>query len=197
MDPGAKSMTESESLSIITGMINKAQNRFNETGTLYLLWGWVIFICCACQFIMQYFLNYENAYRVWFLTWLAVIYQIIYLVRKQRKATVKTYTDDIVGYVWMAFGICMFIVCFILLKQKAFTSINPVILVMYSIPTFLSGKILKFPPLAIGGYCCAALAMASPFIPFEFHQLLIAAAVVLAWIIPGYLLRAKFKKEQT
>jgi len=38
-----------EALQLIESMINKAQNRFGENGTLYLLWGWVLF-----PFALQY-----------------------------------------------------------------------------------------------------------------------------------------------
>src|SRR5205085_5729283 len=128
-------MTEEESLSIITGMINRAKNRFSETGTLYLLWGWVIFICCMTQFIMLHFFNNDDAYYIWYLTWLAVIYQMYYLARKKRKETVKTYTDEIIGFVWLTFMICAFLIVYILIRKNAISAINPCILVLYGIPT--------------------------------------------------------------
>jgi hypothetical protein len=68
-------------------------------------------------------------------------------------------------------------------------------LVLYGIPTFLSGVILKFKPLSTGGFICWFLAVAAMFIPYEYQLLLLALAVACAWIIPGYLLRSKFKKE--
>jgi hypothetical protein len=34
-------MSETESLRLISSMINKAKNDFSESGTLYLLWGWL------------------------------------------------------------------------------------------------------------------------------------------------------------
>ncbi len=66
---------------------------------------------------------------------------------------------------------------------------------MYGMPTVLSGVILKFNPLKVGGICCWVLAILSTLVMYEFQLLLIALAVVAAWIIPGYLLKAKFKKE--
>jgi len=195
MNENEKQMSEAESLSIISGMINRAKNRFSETGTLYLLWGWVILVCCVAQFVLLQYFNYQKGYQVWFLTWLAVIYQFIYLAKRKNREKVKTYTDEIIGFVWLTFMICGFIMVFILIKQKAYENINPLILVLYGMPTFLSGIILKFRSLIIGGICCWLLALASPFVPFEYHLLLLACAVIAAWIIPGYLLRAKFKKE--
>ena len=40
-----RTLSEKESMELITSMINKARNRFNETGIIYLVYGWVIFIC--------------------------------------------------------------------------------------------------------------------------------------------------------
>ena len=188
-------MTESESLAIITGMINRAKNRFSETGTLYLLWGWMIFICCITQFILLSFFNNSHSYYIWYVTWIAVVYQVYYVVKKKRTQKVRTYTDEIVGFVWLTFVICAFIIVYVLIKNDALTAINPCVLVLYGIPTFLSGVILKFKPLSTGGFICWFLAVAAMFTPYEYQLLLLALAVACAWIIPGYLLRSKFKKE--
>lgn len=186
---------EKNSLLLIESMINKAKNNFSESGTLYLLWGFVVLICSLVQFIAIYFYSYQHAYYIWFLTWLVVIYQMIFLSRKSKKETAKTYTADILKYVWICFVSCMFILIFILLSQQAYKSVNPAILVLYGMPTFLSGIILKFKPLVAGGLICWLLAMGSVFIPYDFQILFICAAVIAAWIVPGILLRRKFIKQ--
>jgi uncharacterized membrane protein HdeD (DUF308 family) len=188
-------MTEAQSLEIITGMINRAKNRFSETGTLYLLWGWMIFICCVTQFVLLFFFNNSQAYYIWCVTWIAVIYQVYYVLKRKRTQKVRTYTDEIVGFVWLTFVICAFLIIYILLKHRAFIAINPSVLVLYGIPTFLSGIILKFKPLTVGGFICWLLAVVAMFASYEYQLLLLALAVGCAWIIPGYLLRSKFKKE--
>jgi len=188
-------MSETESLAIISGMINRAKNRFSETGHLYLLWGFVIFICCITQFIMLYFFKNENAYYVWYSTWLVVIYQFYYLIKKRKNETVRTYTDEIVGFVWLTFVICSFILVYILIKNSALHAINACVLVMYGMPTFLSGVVLRFKALKIGGFVCWMLAIAAMFTTYQYQLLLLATAVVAAWIIPGSLLRSKYKKE--
>ena len=195
MNENEKQMTEAESLSIISGMINRAKNRFSETGTLYLLWGWVILFCCLTQFVSLLFFKSEMGDRVWILTWVAVIYQFFYLAKRKKREKVKTYTDEIISFVWITFVSCGFVLVYVLLFQKAYRSINPAILVLYGMPTFLSGIILKFRPLIIGGICCWLLALISPFVTPVYHLLLLSSAVIVAWIIPGYLLRAKYKKQ--
>lgn len=188
-------MSREESLSLISGMINNAKNRFSETGHLYLLWGFVIFTCCITQFIMLYFFKDNRAYYVWYSTWVVVIYQFYYLFKKRKSEKVKTYTDEIVNYVWLTFVICSFILVYILIKHNTLHAINACVLVMYGMPTFLSGVILRFKALRIGGIICWLLAIGAMFTTYQFQLLLLACAVIAAWIIPGYLLRAKFKKE--
>lgn len=187
-------MSEKESMDLIASMINKAKNKVSETGTLYLLWGWLILICCLVQFAGIYF-NYPNAYYIWFSTWALLIYQVVFLAKKKKQSKVKTYTDEINMFVWIVFFICMMLVVFICIQFKKEHIINPLILVMYGMPTFLSGIILKFRPLIIGGVCCWVFAILSPFISIEYQLLFMAGAVVAGWIIPGYLLKQNFKKK--
>lgn len=195
MNENENQMTGAESLSIISGMINRARNRFSETGHLYLLWGFVIFTCCITQFIMLYFFNSKNSHYVWYATWMVLIYQFYYLFKKRKRERVRTYTGEIVGFVWFTFIICSLILVYILIKNNAFQAINAVVLVMYGMPTFLSGVILRFKPLKTGGMICWMLAIWAVFTSYQYQLLLLALAVIAAWIIPGFILRSKFKKE--
>lgn len=195
MESNERQMTESESLQLIASMINKAKNGYCENGFLYILWGWVILLCCLVQFAGLYFFNSDNAYSIWYTTWLVIIFQIYYLRKKRRSRQAQTYTSEISAAVWVVFTICTFLLVFLLLRFDAYKVINPAILVMYGMATVLLGVILKFRPLLIGGICCWLLSILSMFIKYDFQLLLLAPAVIAAWIIPGYLLQQKFKKE--
>ncbi len=184
-----------DSLQLIESMINKAQNRFNENGHLYLLWGWVIFACSIIHFVVDYWNLYNNPQVVWFLTWGALIYQTIYISRRKKKERVKTYTDDIVGWVWVVFVILMALVGFITGKGNTWHLMYPLFLVLYGVPTFLTGVIIKFQPLQVGAISCWILAIASTFVPTQFQVLFLALAVLSAWIVPGYMLRSRFKNQ--
>jgi hypothetical protein len=195
MNSDEKQMTEAESLQLITSMINKAKNGINESGTLYLLWGWLIFACCVIQFVGLHFFHYEKVYFVWFSTWLLLIYQFFYIAKLKKRRRVKMYTTEIITYVWIVFIITYAIIVFILNYNKAFSSITPAILATYGMPSFLIGVILKFKPLRIGGICCWLLAVAAPFAAYDYQYLLMACAVSIAWITPGYLFQQKFKTD--
>jgi hypothetical protein len=70
------------------------------------------------------------------------------------------------------------------------------LLAVYGMPVFLTGVIVRFKPLIIGGIACWILCIASTFITiYDYQFLLIPVAMLVAWIIPGYLLRAKYKQQ--
>ncbi|MBL7768702.1 MAG: hypothetical protein JNK20_07000 [Flavipsychrobacter sp.] len=191
-------MSSADSLALIESMINKAKNQFSENGHLYLLWGWVVFICSLGQYLGMRILKIQESYYVWILTWVAVIYMIIYLVKNKKKRRVVTYTDELLGAIWIAFSIVMCLSGFILgqtMGTRFYELLNPIYLTIYGMPTFISGVVLKFRPLKTGAAVCWVLAVLSTFIPVTEHLLLIAIAMVAAWIIPGYLLKQRYNNQ--
>lgn len=194
-----QNISSQESIAIISSMINKAKNQFSENGHLYLIWGWAVFTCSILQFVLLNIVQYDKHYIVWFSMWLVAIYQVIYLRREKRQKKIKTYTGEIIGFVWLAFFIlmCLFGFLFSRLADAGtyYSFIDPAFLVLYGMPTFLSGVILKFRALVIGGIACWALSIVATFIVPEYHLLLLPVAMLIAWIIPGYMLRKKYKLE--
>jgi hypothetical protein len=184
-----------DSLLLIDSMINQAKNRFSENGFLYLLWGWVILFCSVTHFILIKLDLFEHPEIIWTSTWLVVIFQVIYLVRRRKKQTVKTYSEHIIGYVWMVFGITMGIISFILSKTNNWDVMNPLLLMMYGMPTFLSGVIMRFKALKVGGIICWGLSIISVLVAPIYVLLLLSVAVIAAWIIPGNLLSARYKLQ--
>ena len=192
------SITQQESLAIIESMINKAKNRFSENGFLYLLWGWVILFCSLGQHVLFFVFHSPWHWTVWLSTWVALIVQFIYIYRKRKIKRVTTYTEEILRYVWIVFVILLFLLGFMINSRHPDTNstINmAATLALYGMPTFLSGIILRFRSLIIGGICCWVLSIIANYAPIEYQLPILAAGVVIAWIIPGYLLRARYKQE--
>lgn len=184
-----------ESLAIIESMINKAKNNFSNDSFLYLLWGWVVFFCSITHFVLLKLMIIKHPEMIWMLTWFAVIVQIIYLIKQKKKERVKTYADEVINFLWICFGISMFTITFIFARLNTWNVMFPIALMMYGFPTFLTGVIMKFNPLKIGGIICWLLSIAATFIQPIYALLFLAIAMLAAWIIPGYLLKAHFKKQ--
>lgn len=184
-----------ESLALIEGMINKAKNNFSDDSLLYLLWGWVVFFCSITHFVLLKLALVKSPEMVWMLTWVAVVVQIIYLKNQKKTERVKTYADEIINFLWISFGISMFAITFIFERLDTWIAMFPISLLLYGLPTFLTGIIMKFNPLKIGGIICWILSMLATFVQPVYGLLLLATSMLAAWIIPGYLLKARFKKQ--
>ncbi len=187
-----ENLSPADSLQLINSMINQAKNRFSENGFLYLLWGWLVFFCSIAHFILLKMDFFKHPEIIWVSCWLAVIFQVVYLSRRKKKENVKTYSENIINYIWMSFGICMLVIFIIVSKTNNWYIINSLILLLYGTPTFLSGIAMQFKPLVIGGIVCWGLAIVSVFVMPIYVLLLLSTAVIVAWIIPGYLLRKKY-----
>ena len=111
----------------------------------------------------------------------------------------RTYTSHIIGYVWLTFLVVIFLLAFLIGRLTGgdyYVHISPIILAIYGMPIFLSGIILRFKALIIGGIGCWILCVATTFIhSYDYQFLMIPVAMLIAWIIPGYLLRAKYKSQ--
>ena len=199
MENPENNFSPQESLQLIESMINRAKDKFAEDGFMYLIWGWLVFGCSLLQFILLHFFNYPYHYIVWLATIPAFIYQHFYIKKKYRNKTVITYTDSIIGFVWITFSIVIVLIgCLIglLTGGDYYIHIIPLLLAVYGMPVFLTGVIVRFKPLIFGGIACWILCIASTFIKnYDYQFLTIPLAMLLAWIIPGYFLRAKYKQQ--
>lgn len=188
-----------QSLQLIESMINRAKDKYAEDGSMYLAWGWLVFCCSILQFILLHVFQYSKHYIVWLATIPLFIYQAFYVRKKHRQQKVITYTDAIIGYVWITFAVVIFLLCFLvgmLTTGEYFTHIVHILLAVYGMPIFLTGIIVKFKPLIYGGIACWVLCILSTFIKvYDYQFLCVPAAMLVAWIIPGYMLRAKYNSQ--
>ncbi|HJW18246.1 MAG TPA: hypothetical protein VJ499_14040 [Flavisolibacter sp.] len=180
-----------QSLHLIQAMISKTKSNLSENSIYFLLWGWVTFIAIIGQFFLKVVLNYEHHYLVWLLTIPAAIVSIIYSTRKHNKHKVRTYIGESMSYLWTGIGISIFLLCMIISKTNGgWNNAWPFFILMYGLGTFVSGMILKFKPLVMGGVICWILTIISVFVPFDYQLLLAAGAILSSYIIPGHLLSA-------
>ncbi len=187
-----KNITEQESLVIIQQMMNKTKEQLFDNSNLFLLWGFAAFICTVTQYILIK-TNIQNSEAVWIaMPIIAVIH--IYIVIKQRsKIKVQTYNGNAISALWTAIGFAFISIVFFA-SQKI--NILPTIILLYAIGTFVTGKIIDFKPLVIGGSISFLLSIAIAFIKDENQLLIMAAAILISYIIPGFLLKKEYKNQQ-
>jgi hypothetical protein len=187
-------LTEQQSLDIITNMISKAKDDYTDTGVAALMWGVLISFCSLITFGNNYWkidaLNY-----IWFLTLIAVIPQSIISIRESKRKRFKTYNDDAMGGIWISFAIALFLISVYAGKYQL-PNEGALFLIMYGIPTFATGFTRRFKPMIIGGIVCWLFAIICFYVQFPYIMLYTAAAAIIAWFIPGLILRKRYIKAK-
>lgn len=187
MDPNIEKLTANESLSIITAMIQDAKGKVQRNSFFFLLWGWV----AAIANIGFYFLikaDVERPYYIWAITipaWIVTIWKMRQLRNRSRT---KSHFDTITMSLWLSFGVIVVTVVFF--GQKINYQLGPVILLLTSIPTFLSGIIVRFKPLVMGAVAFWLCGIISFLVPYETQPLVGGIAIIFGYLVPGYMLNS-------
>ena len=184
-----------ESLQLIRDMISKTKQGLYDRSRYFLLWGWGTFIACLAQFILKVVFDYPYHYRVWLLVIVYYIINRIMINREKKTETTVSYVREAMSYLWMGIGISFFVISIIFFKM-GWQYCYPFFILFYGFGTFVSGKMLKFKPLVIGGIISWILAAVSVFFDYDYQMLFACGSLLVSYIIPGHMLRAEFRRSK-
>jgi hypothetical protein len=214
-----KSLSESESLALITQMINKAKDSYHDTGLGAMMWGAVVAICSLVKLSEIHF-GYRLPFDIYLLTLVAIIPQVFITIKEKRERKAKSYDDAYMDYIWLGFGISIFLMIHtvnlvfaglsplqeeyrLLSGQESgfhfYEFVSPLFLILYGLPTFITGAACRFKPMLWGGLFCWACCVITIYTPIKVDLLLTAASAILAWFVPGLIMEKEYriyKKEQ-
>jgi len=217
-----KQLTEKESLNLIAQMISKAKDSYHDTGIGAIMWGAVIAIC-SLEKLAEIHFDYRLPFDIYLLTLVAIVPQIFITIKEKKERKVKSYDDVYMDYLWLGFGICIFLL--ILIINNVYAELNPLVkdykqlakdrvdwvdfrfsefvsplfLLLYGFPTFVTGAACKFKPMLWGGILCWTCSIVAIYTTIKIDMLLTAASAIMAWLIPGILMEKEYrlyKKEE-
>jgi hypothetical protein len=183
-----------DSLLVIQSMIEKTRRGLSDKSHYFLLWGWGTAIACVGQFFLKNVLDSPYHYNVWWITIVCLVIHIIFLIRDRKSATAKTYVSESMNDLWTAMGISFFILSMIFFRI-GWLYCFPFFITLYGVGTFISGRVLQFFPFVIGGIICWILAAISIWFSMDYQMLFAAGALLASYIIPGHLLRQKYRSQ--
>ncbi|HMS65564.1 MAG TPA: hypothetical protein PKD83_09965 [Ignavibacteria bacterium] len=186
-------------LTVIKKIMEDSRRINIDNGIHYIFWGVLVTIALLINYIML--LTNTNANyigMIWFILMISGAIIDMLIGRKQsRTAKVHTYAGSILGSLWLASGIAMFMFGFLGTMTKAYNPIfiSPIISVSLGISYFTSGAIQQINWLrniSFGWWIGAAIMFIFPSI----HTLLIFAIMMICLqVIPGIMLNKKSKRE--
>lgn len=189
---------ESE-LSVIKKIMEDSRKIVLDNGVHYIFWGVVVTAAVLINYAMI-LMSMPGKYigLMWMILMvLAAITDGIIGAKQSKTTRVRTFAGDLLGSLWMASGIAMFIFGFIGTVSKAYNPIYicPIISTALGISYFTSGAIQQLKWLQYIAYGWWAGAMVMYFLPGAHTFLIFAFMMISFQIIPGIILNAKFKKS--
>ncbi len=183
------------------------------------MWGTIITICSLLKLSEIHF-EYKLPFDVYLLTIVAIIPQVMITIREKKSRKVKSYDETYMDYIWLGFGIAVFLLIHVVnlvfqswspvaQEYRTLTGhsspfrfsefIAPLFLILYGLPTFITGAAYKFKPMLWGGIVCWACSIITVYTPIKIDLLLTALSAIIAWLIPGIVMEKEYrlyKKEQ-
>lgn len=221
-----KQLTELESLQLITNMIQKAKSSYHDRGTGAILWGTVVAIASSVTYLQKEYnfkLPFDIFLIV---VAAIIPQIIISIKESRSKAQVKKFEDAAIDSVWLVFGITLFALTFYqnvigtasnkLINEEGWQMVKhytngalpdevikpfppsfySIYLLMYALPTMVTGLAKKFLPMIIGAVITYTLFVVSCFTASKYDMLFGAFSAILCWLIPGIILRSRYLKQK-
>ena len=181
-------MSPQQSLELINDMISKAKKSFQKMSFYFLLWGVLFILAGISEYVLAQLFQYQYAFIGWpIMGTLGGVVASVYGARQGKKAGVYTFTDRVMSFLWGGFTISLILVMIGSVLNK--TDPGPYIMVMTGLPTFVTGGIMNFRPLVIGGMLFWIIGLASFFAPAEYKPLIFSLAIFCGYIVPGLMLK--------
>lgn len=181
-------LTPEQSLKLIESTISQAKKSFHRMSFYFLLWGILLTLAMAWQLIANYAGWQDRGYGWVVGSMVGAISSAIYGIREGRREQAETLADRVLMWLWIGFMITLF-------ATGAGAGIagytTPVgsIMILTGLPTFITGQMIRFRPLIIGGILFWILGTISFFMEPIGIGILHIASMLFGYIIPGILLK--------
>ena len=191
-----KTLTPEESLQIIQRSILHSRKNMREGSFHYLLWGWALILGSLANYFLishyvakeQYDIIMVRSFMAWGVFVIgAIIIQFVVMSRSGKGERAITHLERYIKIIWIAAGILMSLMVFLSLKVDAYPT--PFILGVTAMATSVSGLMVRFRPLIVGSLVFLVAAVVASFLNGTDQLLVLAVALILGYLVPGYILR--------
>lgn len=205
-----RTLTEKESLEVITSMIARTKERYMGNGNILLMWGCLVVAVTILVWVMLVATHRE----VWNWLWFAIpvigfpVTSVMAKREEHRNGAATTYSDLITSRLWTIFGVSEMVLALICLGFSFLGEINCwVAMLVYSLlltpaAEIAQGLIIKEKSLIGGGMVGLAIGLLTLCcvvggIPLsvDWYMPLFILAIVAMMIVPGYILNKKAKRQ--
>jgi len=179
-----------DSLKAIEAMIAQAKHRPGKAdAAITLLWGYLVAAAALLHWYLEAVLQVSYAPMAWLLMLVGAVVTPILSWQTKKSRRVKTFIDDLIVQLWIAFGVSFVVLC--VAMGSAHTHFLPSVMLLYGATMWVHGALLKFMPYQVGAVACWLGSILAFGLPPEQQLLVLAGVMIPGYLIPGHLLYAK------
>ncbi|GET34950.1 hypothetical protein PbJCM13498_38130 [Prolixibacter bellariivorans] len=188
----SKQPDEEQPFEVFSGLSHHIQHFVFRPGALLILWGWVMFYSYLTNYIFKKILLSSHVQSLLgnlgiVLGAVALIITVFYLLRQTRPVAKE---EIYLRYVWASLFVGLVLINLIqfnVLHQINFELQHPIFMVVIAFAIVISGGILHYPFLLVGGIIFAILAYVASWLPLTDQLLMEAIGWLVAFILPGHI----------
>lgn len=177
-------------------------SRLKKWGILFIVWGWLLLFASltgymertmAYSFLLEDIMNFlQIALPV-----VAIVFTVYFLVEQRKDKRGKPMRISI-QYLWISLVAAMVLINLIqrnVMHQINFELQHPLFMVLTAFAITITGVILRYRLLIVGGTVFGLLALAASYLELPEQLLVESLAWLIAFVMPGHLLHVKKIKQ--
>lgn len=189
-----------DEIRLIKEMVEKTRKATAQSGTLFIFWGFLIIVAIIITYVLAYFHKFQWIWANW-IVW-AIIgwgYSAHYGISQERTQKTRTYAQMAAKHLSIACGAAYLMAAFVfpLLKVYSYNAISILVAFISGILIFMLGGIYEWSLLKWCGLLWWLGAVGMTFVPGDYRTLCLIPLIILGYLIPGLILRSRYKKEQS
>lgn len=186
-----KTLTHQQSLEIIREMIQRSKQKFSRHAGIFLIWGWTISIAAIITYIYIKLGWTFNLYIIWIAAIGVPAAWTAFSSITKAKGSALNAVSPIDTYMTALWGGSsgIFVILMLIGITYNWVIIYPLFIAVYGWGILVSGALMNFRPLVWGGISNFFIAGVAVFVTSEAILLLLVAALICSYLIPGYMLK--------
>ena len=182
-------LSPEKQLQLIQSTIAQAKENLSKHSFPFLFWGWLVSLSALINFLLLSYSSFgEKSYLIWPVSMvIGAIYIVLYYRKAEKIERHLTHLEYFLSRLWMVLGAILLLFSFCI----TFIDLSPWFFFPFiaGLGTVISGVVLKFTPLSLGGILLLAFPFYSANVGKETLLLLYAMVIIVAYLVPGYLLK--------
>jgi len=176
--------TTEKHIETINNVINSTKDNLKPLSVNFIFWGLLITLMSLFHYVFPSLIHSFELLYWTVLPLIGMILTVYYNIKVRKRAGYETYLSRVIKIIWGVFNLSWIYIIVLSFTLKSFHPVPP-ILFLLSLILIITGLIIKFKPVILGGIFLTIFTFYLNFNP-EFNLLLVnVVGVSLGMLVPG------------